>query len=222
MKLIGLINKIYNGELPDKTKVVFKKHSTECIYHKNFNEFEFVHKGDWNSKFNAINLSELNDEVEITKTKNNIGDIYKFCGLDWIIIDKFDNKLKLMSKDVLSRMTYSDNNSNDWVESNVRKFLNEDFINKLDKSKLIKMRTNYDEDKFSEDYIRIPTLREMEKLPINLRDCDNVYWTMTSSYGVSEDCSNAGVFSVWSSGSLGAWSVNGTLGVRPVILVEEN
>ena len=152
-----------------------------------------------------------------------IGDDYKFCGLDWIIIDKFDNKLKLMSKDVLSRMTYSDNNSNDWVESNVRKFLNEDFINKLDNSKLVLMKTNYDEDKFSEDYIRIPTLREMEKLPINLRDCDNVYWTMTSSYGVSEDCSNAGVFYVNSTGYLNNGGVNNTnFGVRPVILVEEN
>ena len=84
------------------------------------------------------------------------------------------------------------------------------------------MRTNYDEDKFSEDYIRIPTLREMEKLPINLRDCDNVYWTMTSSYGVSEDCSNAYVFIVNSSGSLYWDRVSGTNpGVRPVILVED-
>ena len=184
----------------------------------------FISLADFKREINSRD-NKIKDLEKMFETNKNckIGDDYKFCGLDWIIIDKFDNKLKLMSKDVLSRMTYSDNNSNDWVESNVRKFLNEDFINKLDKSKLIKMRTNYDEDKFSEDYIRIPTLREMEKLPINLRDCDNVYWTMTSSYGVSEDCSNAYVFIVNSSGSLYWDRVSGTNpGVRPVILVEEN
>lgn len=219
MKIIGLINKIYKREIVPK----MIKYGN-IIWEYNGSNYEDKSQDlDSNKRFllGKFNLNILSDEVEIIKS-NNIGDIYKFCGLDWIIIDKFDNKLKLMAKDVVCELAYSDKNSNNWAESNVRKFLNEDFINELDKSKLIKMRTNYDEDKFSEDYVRIPTLREIEKLPMDIRGCNSAYWTMTSSYGVSEDCSYANVFYVVSSGCLNWSGVNSTRGVRPVILVEGN
>lgn len=161
------------------------------------------------------------DGVTYVKKTHEIGDIIPFCGMYWYIIDKFDKKLKLMLKDTLKCITYSDNDSNDWKESNVRDYLTKEFLPKLDKSKLIEMGTNYDENKFSNDKVRIPTLREVEKLPMDIRESDDWYWTITSSYGVSEDCSYAFVFRVNSSGYLDTYSVYSTYGVRPVILIEE-
>ena len=161
------------------------------------------------------------DGVTYVKKTHEIGDIIPFCGMDWYIIDKFDKKLKLMLKDTLQCMAYSDKNSNDWLESNVRNYLNKEFLQKFNKDKLIEMCTNYDENKFSNDFIRIPTLREIEKLPMNIRESDDWYWTMTSSYGVSEDCSYALVFRLYSAGSLHSGRVRSTIGVRPVILIEE-
>ena len=79
------------------------------------------------------------------------------------------------------------------------------------------MRTNYDEDKFVTTNVRIPTLRDIEALPMSVRNCGSYYWTMTGSYAKSEDCSRAGVFSVYSGGRLGDDWVNDTNGVRPVI-----
>ncbi len=79
--------------------------------------------------------------------------------------------------------------------------------------------TNYDEDKYSDDFIRIPTIREIEALPMAVRESNDYYWTMTSSYSVSEDCSYASVFYVYSNGSLDYDNVNFTDGVRPVIEV---
>ena len=95
--------------------------------------------------------------------------------------------------------------------------MEECFINKLDKSKLIEMRTNYDEDKFVTTKVRIPTIRDIEALPMSIRNCGSSYWTMTSSYAKSEDCSNARVFYVDVNGHLANTYVSNTLGLRPVI-----
>ena len=160
------------------------------------------------------------DGVTYIRKGYEIGDIFEFSNLDWYIIGKNEHELRLMSKDVVKTMAYSSNNSNDYEESNVKNYLETDFINKLDTSKLMKMVTNYDEGRFSEAFIRIPTLREIEALPMNIRNCGNYYWTMTASYGVSEDCKAAYVFVVYDYGNLNVGSsVYGTLGVRPVITI---
>lgn len=112
-----------------------------------------------------------------------------------------------------------DSSNNDWLESDVRKCVIKFANEKLNVSDLQSMRTNYDENKYSEDFIRIPTLREAEALPKNLRkiDADSGYWTMTSSYGTTDTDSYAYVFRVNSDGNLGLFNVYNTNGVRPVI-----
>lgn len=157
---------------------------------------------------------------KLEKRTYEAGDDVNWCNFDWIVIKTIENEQKvvLMSKEVFEPITYSDNNSNDYSKSNVKEYLEECFINKLDKSKLIEMTTNYDEDKFVTTKVRIPTLRDIEALPMSVRNCGKSFWTMTSSYAVSEDCSNARVFYVDSNGHLYSYYVHGaTPGVRPVI-----
>ena len=165
----------------------------------------------------------LNLEAKLKKLEKGtyeVGDEVKWCNFDWIVIKLIENEQKvvLMSKEVFEPMTYSDNNSNDYAESNIKEYLEECFINKLDKSKLIEMTTNYDEDKFVTTKVRILTLRDIEALPMSVRNCGKSFWTMTSSYAVSEDCSNAVVFYVNSNGFLYNTNVGASgVGVRPVI-----
>ena len=172
---------------------------------------------------------------KLEKGTYEVGDEVKWCNFDWIVIKTGtklqnitidlpgfmvteENTVTLMLKNTIQNMTYSDNNSNDYKESNVKKYLENEFINKLDKSKLIEMRTNYDEDKFVTTKVRIPTIRDIEALPMSIRNCGSSYWTMTSSYAKSEDCSNARVFIVrGSDGYLASDWVNSTYGLRPVI-----
>lgn len=155
---------------------------------------------------------------KLEKGTYEVGDEVNWCNFDWIVTKTIEQKVVLMTKEVFEPMTYSDNNSNDYKESNIKEYLEECFINKLDKSKLIEMTTNYDEDKFVTTKVRIPTLRDIEALPMNIRNGGKGYWTMTSSYAVSEDCSFAYVFYVDSFGYLNNWGVNAaTPGVRPVI-----
>lgn len=181
-----------------------------------------------NKKINEIknNIEKMEKDLaeqkklvaKLEKGSYEIGDEESFCGCDWVCIGFNElEQPKFMTKGVVKVMTYSDNNSNDYEESNVKKYLETNFIDKLDTSKLVLMSTNYDEEKQINTLVRIPTLREIEALPMSIRNCGQSYWTMTSSYSVSEDCSNARVFHVDSGGRLDWHCVNTTTGVRPVI-----
>lgn len=156
---------------------------------------------------------------KLEKGTYEVGDEVKWCNFDWIVIKTIENgqKVVLMSKEAFEPMAYSDKNSNDYKESNIKEYLEENFINKLDKSKLIEMRTNYDEDKFVTTNVRIPTLRDIEALPMSVRNCGSYYWTMTGSYAKSEDCSDAIVFFVDTIGFLNSNWVGNAIGLRPVI-----
>lgn len=202
-----------------------------------------------NKKINEIknNIEKMKKDLaeqeklvaKLEKGTYEIGDEVKWCGIDWYVIKIINDcnlveteesrylntkqNAVLVSKEVFESMTYSDRNSNDYKESNIKEYLEECFINKLDKSKLIEMTTNYDEDKYYVGKVRIPTLREIEALPMSIRNCGNYYWTMTTSYGVSEDSPCAYVFRVGNDGQLWDNNVNiTTRGVRPVITLSTN
>lgn len=168
-----------------------------------------------------IKIKELEKYIKNIDKELKLYDTVNYCNHEWYVIKIEEDVITLMSKNIVGTCTYSDNNSNDFVESNCIKLLNE-FMKKLNENDLMLTKTNYDENKFTNSIIRIPTLREIEMLPMSIRKCDNAYWTMTSSYGVSEDCSRALVFRVYSNGQLGHGYVNDTIGVRPLIKIKKD
>ena len=164
-----------------------------------------------------FNFGILNDEVEIID-ELKLYDIVKYCNYEWYVIKIEEDGVTLMSKITVANCTYSEINSNDWKDSTVViKCL--EFIKKMENDDLISMKTNYDENKYSYDLVRIPTFREIERMPMYVRECGNAYWTMTASYGVSEGFKNCYVFIVTSYGYLSIDLVDFTYGVRPVIKV---
>ena len=161
-------------------------------------------------------IKELEEYIENLDKELKLYDIVNYCNHEWYVIKIENDEVTLMSKDVIGTCTYSDNNNNDFAESNCIKLLSS-FLTKLNLYELEDMKTNYDENKFYSSLIRIPTLREIEAMPMNIRECGDAYWTMTSSYAVSEDSGYAFVFRVLSDGSLDYNRVNYTYGVRPVL-----
>ena len=165
-------------------------------------------------------IKELEEYIESLDKELKLYDIVKYCNYEWYVIKIEEEYVTLMSKNVIGTCTYSDSNSNDFIKSNCIKILNE-FEKKLNINDLLLLDRNYDENKIYNGFIVIPTLREIEQMPMDVRDCDTPYWTMTASYGVSEDCGTAHVFYVYSSGYLYNHSVDWTApGVRPVIKIK--
>ena len=164
-------------------------------------------------------ILELN-KIEEKQEELSIYDVVEWCNHEWYVIKIENEAVTLMSKSVIGVCTYSNKNSNDFAKSNCIKILN-DFLEKLNLDDLIRMRTNYDEDKFINTLIRIPTLREIEKMPMSIRSCSENCWTMTASYGASEDCDDASMFFVTTGGYLSSNGVNYTYGVRPVVKIKK-
>lgn len=161
-------------------------------------------------------IKELEEYIESLDKELKLYDVVKYCNYEWYVIKIEEEYVTLMSKNIIGTCAYSDNNNNDFAESNCIKLLNE-FTDQLNIYDLVNMSTNYDEDKQINSLIRIPTLREIETMPMPIRACGSAYWTMTASYGVSEDSDYAVVFYVYSDGRLGNGRVNYEYGVRPVI-----
>lgn len=192
-------------------KMIIQKNNgiTECyVLNKDYMELE--------EKYNTLVAS-----IEAKKEEKELKlyDVINYCNHEWYVIKIEEEYVTLMSKNVIGTCTYSDNNSNDFEESNCIKIL-KDFIEKLNIDDLMLMKVSYDEDRVINSIIRIPTIRNIEAMPMSVRECDVPYWTMTASYGVSEDCIDAGVFRVNSNGFLGYDFVSYAYGVRPVIKIK--
>lgn len=168
-----------------------------------------------------------------------IYDLVKYNGYEWIVINVKDNKLTLMMKNCLSEekmkeifnndylnknfdIKYSlDKKCNDWNKTEIKKGLNNEFLKEFNKEELVKMKTNYDEDKYSFDYIRIPKIREIERLDQDKIVQSITCWIMSPSYfNASNDhvfewiLTNASYLSY-------AWVTN-NYGVRPVITIKSD
>ena len=84
------------------------------------------------------------------------------------------------------------------------------------------LNSSFKEDKLKEldiiGDVRLLTKEEVENLDEKHRNINKWYWTMTPYNNMEnlEDGSNALVFGVYSTGNLGYWVVDYSLGVRPV------
>ena len=166
-------------------------------------------------------------------------DLVKYNGYEWIVINVENDKLTLMMKNCLSKekmkeifnnnyldkyfdIKYSlDKTCNDWNKTELKRGLNDKFLKEFNPEDLIEMKTNYDEDKYSFDYIRIPKIREIERLDRDKIVPDKHCWTM------SPLCFNAmigyAIELVQSdTGLLSDWEVRRNFSARPVITIKSD
>lgn len=176
--------------------------------------------------------------AKLEKGSYEVGDEVNWCGFDWIVIktgEEIYNKsittLILKNKlnsEILDELkvkhdSYNDvkfnevQTNNKWSESYIRKCLIGFAKRYLDFNKLIETRSYLDEGIESYNFIRLLTLRETEKLPNDIRNIDDCYWTMTPCYNTTDTRDWSSVFYVHSSGSLYYSDVSTSFGVRPVI-----
>lgn len=186
-------------------------------------------------EINGIRYKRMDESKN--KKEYKIGDIVYFNSYDWYIM-KIDNDIAtLVMKECLPKETvlkywneidvdgdvkFSINNSYDFDKSNLKaglmKFAKAEFPHHLRK-----MKINYDEDKYCESFMRVPTIREVEKFTTEMHNIEHKYgyWTM-SPYGLTSD-GVAHVFFVYGStypGYLSHYYVSNSVALRPVISVK--
>ena len=186
----------------------------------------------------------ITNEVKHVKYEESktyqIYDTVKYNGYKWIVINVKGDKLTLMMKDCLPKEkmkeifknSYLDGfgdikynlekRCNDWDKTEIKRGLNDEFLKEFNKEELVKMKTNYDEDKYSSDYIRIPKIREIERLNKDDIEPDKSCWLM-SPYHFDMLLGLAYEWVQYSVGYLGnCWDVTDALGVRPVITIKSD
>ena len=168
-----------------------------------------------------------------------IYDLVNYNGYEWIVIDVEDNKLTLMMKNCFPKekmkaifkeeyltedggIKYNLNKTcNDWNKTEIKRGLNNEFLEEFNKDELIKMKTNYDTDKYSYDYIRIPKIREIKRLDSNRVKPNFVCWTMSPS-NFSATSGHASEWVEYLAGILTNWNIYSSLGVCPVITLKSD
>lgn len=169
-----------------------------------------------------------------------IYDLVKYNGYEWIVINVKGNKITLMMENCLSKekmkkifaKEYLDENfgikyslirtCNDWNKTEIKRGLNNEFLKEFNTEDLIEMKTNYDEDKYSFDYIRIPKIREIERLDRDKIAPDKYCWLMSVSCFNATNCL-ANEWCQSSDGYLNPWHIVGNaFCVRPVITLKND
>lgn len=181
-------------------------------------------------------------------------DLIKYNGYEWIVIKVEDNRLTLMMKNCLSEekmkkifnSKYLHGNlisyyvgstkshyglkESDWNKTEIKRGLNNEFLKEFNKGDLIEMKTNFDLDKYSYDYIRIPTVIDIYELweykrikpdyncwtmsPAIYTVNDRSIWTINAN---SEDYDSYRNYNVFPDET-----VDGAAAVRPVITIKSD
>ncbi len=191
----------------------------------------------------GVEYERLGEEIKKLEEEGQakLYDLVKFSNLEWYIIDEDDDTLTLLMKDKLSSeqcTKYFDESLLDgnkdvhfnpnykniwWSDSPIRMYLNSRFLENLDKSDLELMTTTVSIDgqtRTTEDYVRLLTKDEAERLPQDIlkSNYNYGYWTMSPSY--FDVWGGALEFRVTGAGGLIGWfDVSDGFGVRPVIRV---
>lgn len=208
-----------------------------CFFSESIEAWINKEKSSAYCEFLSNKINELVDEINKLKQCKKeviegyrVGKVITYNGFEWYIIEEKKESIVLFMKEKLSEeLIYDvrfskDEKNNDWKDSHIRQVLNTKFLEKFITGDLVLMKTKYDDDKTSDDYIRLITIDELKKLDSNIRKvkCNYGYWTMSPgnfNSGLAE------VYEFYLSGTyIAIYSslVTGRSGVRPIIEVRKN
>ncbi len=182
-----------------------------------------------------LNEIKINDVIYVRKDniekpkKIELFDEIQYAGFTWNVIAGDNESLTLLMKNVLKingnvkLMEFNKDNKLWWKDSSVQKFLNNEFIKKINPDKLLLMATEvWNNNTFSLTYdkVRLLSVEEIFRLPKSILDKDYWYWSLSPYSMYTGD--RAYVFIVYNGGYLGYTGVNYTGAVAPVIRIKRS
>ena len=181
-------------------------------------------------------INELRNEVAILKATSKsvkipsclkIGDTFDLAGLNWKILNISDSGYMCVADKLDEEMVF-DKESNDWIKSQLREYLNTDFIDRIadeiGEDNLIAFnrdlisldgQTEYG---YCEDKVSLLTVDEYRKYRSLIPNTDDYWWWLISPW--STPCNNyeRQVSVVAPSGYFFSYFCSDYCGVRPVCI----
>lgn len=159
--------------------------------------------------------------------------VINFGGLDCIVLDVEKDKVLVLAKESIGNMPFDENNSNNFPNGTLCKFLNGDFVKKLKKngadvSAIIPTTIDLTSDDGLKDYgettqkvflLTCDMYRKYRYIIPNLDD----WWWLATAYSTESNGYAGSARDVYSGGSLSIDSAyRGSLGVRPAFYLKSS
>lgn len=154
--------------------------------------------------------------MSFNNEKLNIGEHFIYNGIEFICLDIIDGNYFAMTAKPWQEMPFDVDNKNDWRTSSLRRVLNSNFLDLLDRRHLVKQTSDLIADNgdkkygTSEDYVTILSCDQYRKYRDIVPLFEEWMWTLTpwscgTGYSGSVRCvgTTGGVYSSFASDSLG-------------------
>ncbi len=123
--------------------------------------------------------------MSFNNEKLNVGEHFVYNGIEFICLDIIDGNYLAMTAKPWQEMPFDTNNKNDWRSSSLRRVLNTDFLELLNKQHLIKQTSDLIADNgdkaygTSEDYVTILSCDQYRKYRDIVPLFEEWMWTLT-------------------------------------------
>lgn len=160
--------------------------------------------------------------MAFSNDKLNIGEHFIYNGIEFICLDIIDGNYLAMTAKPWAEIPFDTNNHNDWRKSSLRRVLNTDFLELLNKKHLVMQTSDLIADNgdkaygTSEDYVTILSCDQYRKYRDIVPLFEEWMWTLTpwscnTSY-------SPGVRNVYTTGNVYNNNANSSSGVAPACL----
>lgn len=123
--------------------------------------------------------------MAFSNDKLNIGEHFIYNGIEFICLDIIDGNYLAMTAKPWAEIPFDTNNHNDWRKSSLRRVLNNDFLELLDKKHLVMQTSDLIADNgdkaygTSEDYVTILSCDQYRKYRDIVPLFEEWMWTLT-------------------------------------------
>lgn len=160
--------------------------------------------------------------MAFSNDKLNIGEHFIYNGIEFICLDIIDGNYLAMTAKPWAEIPFDTNNHNDWRKSSLRRVLNNDFLELLDKKHLVMQTSDLIADNgdkaygTSEDYVTILSCDQYRKYRDIVPLFEEWMWTLTP-WSCNTSYSSY-VRIVGTAGFVGNGSAYNSYGVAPACL----
>lgn len=160
--------------------------------------------------------------MAFSNDKLNIGEHFIYNGIEFICLDIIDGNYLAMTAKPWTEIPFDTNNHNDWRKSSLRRVLNTDFLELLDKKHLVMQTSDLIADNgdkaygTSEDYVTILSCDQYRKYRDIVPLFEEWMWTLTP-WSCNTSYSHY-VRYVYPTGGVNGFSAYGSGGVAPACL----